>query len=846
MRNLSGVSREVALAGFLLASLWGCSHPGAGGGGGSNGNPGAGGMIGGGMGGSNVTGTGGSIVIILHPDGGADAPASGGTGGTGGATVTGTGGMAKMACGDSSLPADPRRPGYVQDPAVLSQVSALMSGMTAVQKATQMRGITPATQPNFNDIFRTLDDTGKGIKGYQFRDGPRGVNLEAAAPNGSSGGKSTAFPVAMARAASWDTDLEFRIGQSMGDEMVAAGQTMLLSPTTNILRHPLWGRAQETFGEDPFQLGMFGSANVAGIQQYVAACAKHYAGNNIENNRAALNAQMDERTLREMYARHFEMMIKDGGVACIMAAYNSVNGVKSTQNGHLLNDVLRTDFGFKGFILTDWWAMPGGQAPANGTQMQTATNALDAGLDMELPWNLNFSVLETLAASSQTEANNMTSSVSRILEQKIRFRSNSINGPWGLKAATTGYSGGSITNNDAHIQIALEAAQKGMVLLKNQNNTLPIKRGSVTKIAVIGANMPYSVTSDATASVAASHIDFTTNAITLPSGTSNLLTGDRGSSRVLVDTTKAMGPLAGIQAAAGSISVVSGSTAAAAAGANFIVVVAGLTPQDEGEEYTGAGDRSSFSLDAKANQGTQNGLITSVATAAAASGTPMVVVLEGGSVIDMPWFSSVPAVVMAWYPGIVGGKALGQLLFGDVNFSGKLPITWGTLANYPTFNEGTTTVMNYDLGYRRFDRMGIALNPAGSPPTFPYGYGLSYTNFDYSNLQIPCGTVSKGAVVNVTFQLGNLGAVAGDEVAMLFVSYPNSTLGRPIKELKGFIREKNIAPGTAHLVTIQLRISDLKYWDTASSSWQIESGPVKIMVGPSSANLPLSDTVTVQ
>ena len=239
------------------------------------GGPGAGGFVGAGTAGAMVFGggSGGS------GSGNSDAGVSGGAGGS---TVV------KVACTDAPYN-DPYTPGYIQSSAVTTQVQMLLSTMSLTDKAGQMRGTSPGTG-QFTDIFRTLDNTTRGIKGFLFRDGPRGVNMDAQLPSGASGGRSTVFPVATARGAAWDLDLELRIGQAMGDEMVAAGQTMLLAPTTNILRHPLWGRAQETYGEDPFQLGRLGSALVAGIQQYVPACAKHYAGNNIENGRAALNA----------------------------------------------------------------------------------------------------------------------------------------------------------------------------------------------------------------------------------------------------------------------------------------------------------------------------------------------------------------------------------------------------------------------------------------------------------------------------------------------------------------------------------------------------------------------------
>jgi beta-glucosidase len=862
MRNLPGLSREAALAFILVLAATGCTHPVTtplGGGGNSGGGTGGGNGSGTG-GGVVISGTGGEIIIIINkPDGGADAPVGGGTGGTingagtGGITGTGTGGaMTTVSCGDATLPADPKRPGNAQTAAFVSQAQTLVQSMTATQQANQMRGTATGTAaaPSTTDIFRTPDDTTAGVKGFLFRDGPRGVNLDAYQYNNGGGvhGKSTVFPVPAARGATFDDDLEFQIGQAMGDEMVAAGQTMLLSPTVNILRHPLWGRSQETYGEDPYLLGKLGTANVAGVQQYVPACAKHFAGNNIEDDRFDLNAQMDQQTLREIYGRHYQMIIQDGGVACVMAAYNAVNGTKSTQNSVLLTQMLRTEFGFQGFVLTDWWAMAGKQNPNldSGSRNTNASAALSAGLDMEMPWSLNFSVID----SGTTYAAQIKASATRILAQKLRFNVNKIGQAIGLKASTSSFSSPSITNNDSsgHTQLAFQAALESMTLLKNDNNTLPIKRGgAIHTIAVVGAHQTYAAPTS-NGQVTGPGInnpgdDFNGGVIDFPTG---LRLGDVGSSRVDPDLSKSMGPMAGIMAAAGTgITVTSGNTVAAAQNADFVVVVAGMTPYDEGEEYNLSGDRTSFALDGKQNSGSQNSLITQVA----ALGKPMVVVLEGGSVIDMPWLSSVPAVVMAWYPGMLGGKAMGQLLFGDANFSGKLPISWPkNLTDLPTFNAGTTTTMDYYLGYRYFDNKGIA-------PLFPFGYGMSYTTFEYSNLQLlsptaatpsTCGTVTPGGIVNVQVDIANTGTVAGDEVAMVFVSFPSTTARRPAKELKGFLRVKNITPGTLHRITIPLRISDLSYYDMTSSSWKIESGPVKIMVGSSSANLPLSGTVTVQ
>jgi beta-glucosidase len=330
-----------------------------------------------------------------------------------------------------------------------------------------------------------------------------------------------------------------------------------------------------------------------------------------------------------------------------------------------------------------------------------------------------------------------------------------------------------------------------------------------------------------------------------------------------------VGPFAGIQAAAPSgVLVVAGNTAAEVpSDADFVVVVAGLTPQDEGEEYTGAGDRSSFLLDAKQTNskyiGVQNKLISDVA----AMGKPMVVVLEGGSVIDMPWLPNLPAssaVVMAWYPGQRGGEALGDLLWGQVggvsyNFGGKLPFTWTDLNDYDIFNgagNGATsgsTTFHYYVGYRWFDNKGLTPLMKPSQGQFPFGYGLSYTNFKFTNLQLGCSTMTQGAVLPVVVNVTNTGTVAGDEIAMVFVSFPSTGVPRRIgqKELKGFARV-SLAAGETKQVTIPVRLSDLDYFQVdpadptgPNGNWVVESGPVQIMVGESSTNLPLTGMVNV-
>jgi beta-glucosidase len=620
---------------------------------------------------------------------------------------------------------------------------------------------------------------------------------------------------------------------------------------------------------------------------------KHYAANNVENGRGNAVAIIDEQTLREKYGRHYEMITEEGGAASVMASYNAVQVTKpdgtvietnkSTVNKVMLTDMLRTEFGFQGFVLTDWWAMNGSSAPQccnPGSAADSLTkNAVNAGLDMELPWRYNFLELSPLVTSGSLQASQLITSTAKILEQKYRFHADKING-FGLRTPFTTLDSGSssIQKNDqvnpaigmSHIDLAELAAEEGMVLLKNDKNTLPINRSSVKKVAVIGANVTFTIQETSSQDCSS---NLTSNcSVNFPT---NVRTGDVGSSRVFSDPNKSMGPTAGLVAAAGSeIAVKSYNSASAAMSDGFdvAVVVAGLSPGDEGEEYTGAGDRTTggisasthtvvLGLDPKVNPGTQDTLITQVA----ALGKPTIVVLEAGGIIDMSkWYSNVQAVVMAWYPGMVGGKALGRLLFGDANFSGKLPVTWDTTVNdWPTFsNNDGTAAMDYWVGYQHFEHAGIPMDPTHG--SFPFGYGLSYTTFSYQNLQVPCTTVKPDGVVNVQVDVYNQGAVAGAETVFLFVQYPDTAVtnrsGTAYKELKGFYRVQLAAKGMmgdGKRITIPLRVKDLKYWDTTQENWAIEPKTVKVIIAPNEAaagtpctsgagtGCALSDTFTV-
>jgi beta-glucosidase len=777
------------------------------------------------------------------------------------------------------------------DPVILAKVDQTMASISAHDEQIQMTGMPyGGSMPQFGNIQRSQDtDT---IRGYRYRDASRGMNLgedmngafaPAAVVLGQKVGYSTAFPVSMARGAAFDLDLEYAVGEAIGDEMQATRETLLLAPCMNVLRHPYWGRAQETYGEDTYHIGRLASAMVVGIQQHIAGNAKHFMGYDVEAARSDNDSEMDEQTLREIYGRHFRMVVQDSGVASAMASYNSVNGKKSAENSHTLTDVLRTDFGFKGFILSDWWAMPGYEKiPDTSTQTSHAITALNAGLDVELPWALYYSKLESLTSTGNIKKSQLDAAVRRILYEKYRFNSDPKTGTIGLKAPVTIYDAnkGVITCDATHVALAKRAALESMVLLKN-SGVLPISP-MVKNVAVVGATVPYFLFQSPSPT---GSVNFATD----------VRTGDLGSSRVYPDPAKSVGPFAGFCVASGgqvvgadgkpsptgttctgaSVNVTTatnnqgdlGPVMSAVSAADFVVVVAGLTPQDEGEEYTFASDRntgcvnanSCLSLDAKQKSSTYQGIQNNLIQQVAATKKPMVVVLEGGSVIDMtPWLSSVPAVVMAWYPGQRGGEALGDLLWGEVggasyNFGGKLPLTWGHESDYgdPFDGPGGKTAFNYYIGYRYFDQKKI-------PPVFPFGAGLSYTTFALSNLQLGCGSMTQGAVLPVVVNVTNTGTVAGDETVMVFVSFPNTTVARRVgqKELKGFARV-SLAAGEAKQVTIQVRLSDLDYFQPDSPTattghWVVEDGPVKIMVTDGSQDpntgatlFPLTSTVNV-
>jgi beta-glucosidase len=647
-----------------------------------------------------------------------------------------------------------------------------------------------------------------GIPGIRFSDGPRGVVMPGA----------TTFPVSMARGASWDIELEERIGDAIGRELRALGGNHFGGICINLVRHPAWGRAQETFGEDTHHLGAFAAALTRGVQRHVMACAKHYALNSMENARFTVDVTVDPRALHEVYLPHFKRAV-DAGVASVMSAYNSVNGEWCGQNKSLLTDILKQEWGFEGFVLTDFvWGM------------RDAKKAALAGQDLEMPFqNLYQRSLKGLVAQGEVPVERIDDAALRLLRQQVRF----------AQGRDSGNYSADVVGCEAHRRLAREAAQKSIVLLKNEAGAtgrplLPLQ--NIQRLAVIG------------------RLADTPN------------TGDRGSSST--NPAYVVTPLEGLRAALREgVTIVyddgrdSARAAAGARGADAVVCIVGYTYLDEGEyiapgsasslmtlfppptpadepivqammqaaaapveESAGfgvGGDRSSLTLHPD-----DEALIGAVA---AANPRTIVAIMAGSAVITETWRAQVPAILMLWYPGMEGGHAFADVLLGQVNPSGKLPLSFPRSVDDLPFFDKDATAINYDLwhGYRKLER-------DGAQPAFPFGFGLSYTTFAYHNLRLAQDTLRADETLVATVEVTNTGSVAGDEVVQLYVAAPSSAVERAPKELKAFARV-SIQPGETRQVRLEVPVVDLAYYD-AERGWVVEPLQYEAIVGRHAAD----------
>jgi beta-glucosidase len=655
------------------------------------------------------------------------------------------------------------------------RVSELVSQMTLEEKVAQMSGTTSLQGIYGIELWNVPGVDRLGVPPFKMSDGPRGVGV---------GEGRTAFPVAMARAASWNPELERRVGEAMGRELAAIGGNVLLAPAMNNLRHPSWGRSQETYGEDVHLLSRMGVAAVQGIQTYVLANPKHFAANSIEETRFTVNVTIDERSLREIYLPHFRAAVLEGGAASIMSAYNSVNGQFCGENITLLRRILKEEWGFDGFVLSDF---------VFGTHPDSARN----GLDLEMPFAIMFGTLLEEVQSGRLSEDVIDEAVTRMVRKKLEH---GLDQPSEVDER--------VIESEAHLAVARDAAVEGAVLLKNENRALPLDVGSLERIAVVGAL----------------------------ADEPNI--GDTGSSSVRPSFV--VTPLEGLRDALGNdvaIDHIDKDTLDLAdldlvAAADAVVIVTGLTSDEEGEGVIGAGDRVDLDLPQEREQ-----LIVD----AAAANDHAIVVLEGGGAITMgEWLPDPDAVLLVWYPGQMGGHAIADLLLGGANPSGKLPITFPTgLEQLPPFdNVSDEVTYGYFHGYRYLD-----LN--GDVPQFPFGFGLSYTTFALANLRSSQSTARPGEWVAFSVDVTNTGNRTGAEVIQLYVSYPESAVERAERELKAF-QKIELEPGQTQTVTLDLAVDDLRYYDPESSAWLLEELEYVIRVGSSSRELPLTSSLAVE
>jgi beta-glucosidase len=620
-----------------------------------------------------------------------------------------------------------------------------------------------------------------GVPALWFTDGPRGV----------ARGNSTCFPCTMARGASFDPDLEMRIGAVMGIEARAQGCNLSGAVCFNLLRHPAWGRAQETYGEDPHHLGEMGAALAMGIQTHnVIATVKHFALNSMENARFYVDVQIDERALHEVYLPHFKRAI-DAGCASVMSAYNKMNGSYCGQNAKLLTGILRDEWGFDGFVHSDW---------VKGVY---DVAGVEAGLDIENPEPLVWgNKLIAAVKAGEVSIKAIDRACRRILRTLYRFAA--AEDPLPDYPAT-------LVASPAHIAIALEAAEKSAVLLKN-DATLPLPKG-ISTLAVLG------------------------RLATIEN------TGDNGSSRVRPPYV--VTPLQGLERAQNAYGIgriLTGdesdltTAAIAAASADAVIVVAGYTAQEEGEYIPGdialgqdvpegareaaqrvaiGGDRDELGL--RADQ-------LALIDMAVASGKPVVVILVAGSAVMVEgWEARVGAILQTFYSGMEGGTALAKLLFGDVSPSGKLPFSVARdPAHYPHFDKDADAIQ-YDLwhGYSKFDR-------DGTEPRYAFGHGLSYAKFEHHSLSASI----EGETIIVETSVRNTGAVAADEVVQIYIGAPREAVERQQKLLKAF-RRVSLNPGEEQRLTFTIALDDLRWRNADTHGWEFESGTYRIYAGGS-------------
>ena len=635
-----------------------------------------------------------------------------------------------------------------------------------------------------------------GIPALYFVDGSTGV-ADTSAP-------ATALPSSIASAASWDLGMAYKFGSVIGAEMRAYGLNVNLGGNVNLTgREPRDGRTFETKGEDPILAGKITAAHIRALQnQHVVGGIKHYALNDQETGRFTADVRVEERAARESDLLAFEIGVKDSNVQSVMCSYNLVNGVYACQNQFLLTDVLKRDWGFKGFVMSDWWAT------------HSTASAAMAGLDQEQPDNAFFGSLGQAIQSGQVPQSRLDDMVHRIL--RAMFESGLFDFPESLSGVDTGTGQA----------IAQAAEEQGAVLLKNAGAQLPLNASTIHSIAVIGSHANLGVLSGGG------------SAQVWPTGGPILTEGypnPPGWSQVIWDPSS---PLSAIQSRAPQAAVrfddgTIQSRAAIVASQNEVAIVFVSQWDSEGMDQPSL----NFTDVIHSAPINQDALVAAVA----AANPHTIVVLENGGAQVMPWLGNVSAVLEAWFPGQRGGDAIANLLFGVVNPSGKLPMTFPASVSdlpHPTIATPPNSITPFQVNYSEGFNVGYKWSDANNlTPLFPFGFGLSYTTFSLSNATLVNYLRPGSPNFQVTFDLQNTGTVAGAEVGQVYLGLPAST-GEPPRRLVGW-QKVFLQPGALQHITVRVDQNDsshpMGYWDVGSNSWQTAPGDYTVYLGNSSA-----------
>lgn len=665
-------------------------------------------------------------------------------------------------------------------------VHSLISEMTLEEKASLCSG---------SDFWHLKGIERLGIPSIMVTDGPHGLRKQQEASDHLglyNSVPATCFPSAVSLASTWNRSLLHHVGVALGEECQAEGVSVLLGPGTNIKRSPLCGRNFEYFSEDPYLSSEMATSHINGVQsQGVGTSLKHFAVNNQEHRRMTVDSVVDERTLREIYLASFEDVVKNAKPWTVMASYNKVNGTYASENQTLLTEILKDEWGFGGIVMSDWGAV------------NERVMALKAGLELEMPSSVGVGEKKIVAAVTNGELSEevLNQTVERLLQLILKATDHQ-------KPEASYY-------REAHHELARKVATESMVLLKNESNILPLKKeGHIAVIGELAVHPRYQ-------GGGSSHIN--------PTQLENSLEEIKKITASGASVTYA----SGYQLDQEDIDTTLIEEAKQAASqADVVLLFVGLPDRYESEGY----DRTHLRLP------DSHLLLIDEVTDCQSN---VVVVLSNGSPVEMPWLNQVKGVLEAYLGGQASGGAIASLLFGDENPSGKLAETFPKkLSDNPSFLffPGVGDRVEYNegvfVGYRYYDTKELA-------PLFPFGYGLSYTTFEYRDLTLRSAKIMENESLEVSVTIKNTGQQAGQEIVQLYVRDVESSVRRPFKELKGF-EKIALAPGEAGTLTFTLDRRAFAFYSEVNKDWQVESGEFEILIGQSSSEIVLSEKVSVE